>query len=76
MVETFPKKGKKSSRPGTAAKDSSERLGSPYYYRCEKGGTDKRARELLENDYGKEAQETDKVRDGFPVSPRRTMIHG
>lgn len=78
MYESFPKKGKKSSRPGKVDKDpiGTQRTGNPYFFRHDTGGDEKRVREIYSNDYGKKAQKTDKVLAGFPVSPRRTMITG
>ena len=78
MFTTAPKKGKKSSSPGTDTKPQAEETGSPYFYRCEKGGDEKRMREIYDNRYGKADKAVAKPRNdkGFPVSPRRTIITG
>ena len=77
-TESFPKKGKKGGRPGTADKGRSETLGSPYFYRSERGGDESRAQQIYENIYGKadKARPKERTTKGFPVSPRRTMITG
>jgi len=71
-VTTYPKKGKKSSRPGTAAKGKTEVLGSVYFYRHEMSGDEIRMREVDNNDYSKSAKPrpSEKTTDGFPVNPR------
>lgn len=76
MFTNGRKSGKKGSRPGTAAKGMTQKLGSPYWWRHDMGGDETRERELGRNDYGKKAQKTDKVDERIPVSPRRTIIHG
>lgn len=76
MYTTAPKKGKKSSRPGKDTAPKSEEMGSPYFFRHEKGGEEVRMREVYDNDYGKKTKDRSPTDKGFPVSPRRTMITG
>lgn len=75
MTESFPKAGKKSSRPGTAAKNKSQELGSCYFYRHDMLGGE-RTRQLADNDYGVRAQKKTKKTGGLRVNPRRTIITG
>lgn len=78
MFETFPKRGKKGSSPGTGpgfmgvSSESSE-MGHPYHYRHEMGGSEVRDRECYDNDYGKTAAPRPD-RAGKPVSMRPTII--
>lgn len=75
-TETWPKAGKKSSRPGVEVAPQSEKPGDPYHYRCSKGGAETRDRELQSNDYGKKAQKVRPPPSGIAVDPRRTIISG
>ena len=78
MATSYPKKGKKGSRPGVEVKGSTETMGSPYFFRCEKGGDETRAQQIYENIYGKadKGRRKERTTKGFPVSPRRTIITG
>ncbi len=79
MFTNGRKSGKHGAKPGKPDKDPQydEELGSPYFYRHEKGGDERRMKELLDNNY-KVGDNTSKDRNdaGFPVSPRRTIITG
>lgn len=75
MTKSYPKRGKKSSRPGTAAQFKEQKLGSCYFSRQTMLSSD-RLRELGANDYGKKAQAKKKEIAGIAVNPRRTIITG
>jgi hypothetical protein len=72
-MTSYPKKGKRSSRPGTAAKGKSEKLGNPYFYRHEMGGDEMRMREIMGNDYSKPAKPRrgERTTNGIPANPMR-----
>jgi hypothetical protein len=78
MATSYPKRGKKGSRPGSGAGNQgigseSEKIGHPYHYRHEMGSSEVRSRELYDNDYGKTAAPQPQ-RGGRAVSMRPTII--